>query len=121
MAYEISRNDALLMVDVRYFGCVSVEQRGAAMEETLAILDATGIRRIVIDYELARLRDDPVTTMSTFATRIATNALLRECRIAFVGRPGHQFNITVETLAAARGYGARRFFERDSAIAWLMA
>ena len=119
MAYEVTCNDQLQLVDVRYFDCVSVEQRGAAMDETLAILRDTGIRRIAIDYDQARLRDDPVATMSAFATRIATNAELRRCHIAFIGRRGHQFNITIETLASARGYGARRFFDRDSALAWL--
>jgi hypothetical protein len=119
MAYAVTRNDPLQLVDVRYFDCVSVEQRGAAMDETLAILRATGIRRIAIDYAQARLRDDPVATMSAFATRIATNAALRQCHIAFIGKAGHQFNITVETLSSARGYGARRFFDRDSALAWL--
>ena len=119
MAYEVTCNDALQLVDVRYSGCVSVEQRGAAMDETLAILRDTGIRRIAIDYDQARLRDDPVATMSAFATRIATNAELRQCHIAFIGRRGHQFNITIETLSSARGYGARRFFDRDSALAWL--
>ena len=121
MAYEITCNDVLRLVDVRYFDRVSIEQRCAAMDETLAILRATGIHRIVIDYDLARLRDDPVQAMSAFATRIATNAELRQCRIAFVGKQGHQFNLTVETLASARGYGAQRFFDRSSALAWLAA
>jgi len=121
MAYEVTRNDPLQLVDVRYFDCVSVEQRGAAMDETLAILRDTGIRRIAIDYDQARLRDDPVATMSAFATRIATNAQLRQCHIAFIGKAGHQFNITIETLSSARGYGARRFFDRGSALAWLQA
>lgn len=121
MAYEVTQNDQLRLVDVRYFDSVSTAQRGAAMDETLVILRATGIRRIAIDYDQAWLRDDPVTTMSAFATRIATNAELRQCRIAFIGKQGHQFNITVETLSSARGYGARRFFNRDSALAWLMA
>ena len=106
---------------MRYFDCVSVEQRGAAMDQTLVILRDSGIRRIAIDYDQARLRDDPVAIMSAFATRIATSAELRQCHIAFIGRRGHQFNITIETLASARGYGARRFFDRDSALAWLRA
>ena len=119
MAYEVTCNDPLQLVDVRYFDCVSVEQRGAAMDETLVILRDTGSRRIAIDYDQARLRDDPVATMSAFATRIATSAELRRCHIAFIGRRGHQFNNTIETLSSARGYGARRFFDRDSALAWL--
>ena len=121
MAYEVTQNDPLQLVDVRYFDCVSVEQRGAAMDETLVILQAAGFRRIAIDYDQARLRDDGVVTMSAFATRIATNAALRQCRIAYVGKRGHHFNVTIETLSSARGYGARRFFDRDSALAWLAA
>jgi len=121
MAYEVTRNDPLQLVDVRYHDCVSIEQRRAAMDETLLILRTYGYRRIAIDYDLARLRDDGVVAMSAFATHIATNAELRECRIAFIGRQGHQFNVTVETLSSARGYGARRFFDRDSALAWLTA
>ncbi len=121
MAYAVTRNDPLQLVDVQYAGSVSVTQRGAAMDETLLILGATGIRRIVIDYDQARLRDDPVATMSAFATRIATNAELRRCHIAFIGRRGHQFNMTIELLSSARGYGARRFFDRDSALEWLQA
>ena len=121
MAYAVTRNDPLHLIDVHYFDSVSVQQRGAAMDETLAILRATSIRRIAIDYEQARLRDDPVVVMSAFATRIATNAELRCCQIAFIGRRGHQFNITIETLSAARGYGARRFFDRASALEWLQA
>lgn len=121
MTYAVHRNDPLQLVDVHYSDCVSVQQRGAAMDETLEILRASDIRRIAIDYDQARLYDDPVATMSAFATRIATNAELRECRIAFIGRAGHQFNFTVETLASARGYGARRFFDRASALDWLLA
>lgn len=121
MAFAVTRNDPLQLVDVCYFDSVSVNQRDAAMDETLAILRATDIRRIAIDYDQARLRDDPVAVMSAFATRIATNAELRQCRIAFIGRHGHQFNIVVETLSSARGYGARRFFDRHSALEWLQA
>jgi len=121
MAYAVTRNNALHLVDVHYVDSISIKQRGAAMDETLAILRATGIRRIAIDYDHARLSDDPIATMSAFATRIATDAELRRCHIAFIGRRGHQFNITIELLSSARGYGARRFFDRDSALAWLQA
>ena len=121
MAYEVTCNGPLQLVDVRYFDCVSIAQRGEAMDQTLAILRDTGLRRIAIDYDRARLRDDPVATMSAFATRIATSAVLRQCHIAFIGRRGSQFNVVIETLSSARGYGARRFFDRDSALAWLRA
>jgi len=121
MAYTVTRNDRLQMVDVLYFDGVSVLQRGAAMDETLAILAASDIRRIVIDYDQARLHGDPLAVISAFATRVATNAELRLCRIAFVGRRGHTFNLPLETLSSARGYGFQRFFDRDSAIAWLLA
>ena len=121
MTYQVTQNDQLQMVDVRYSGCVSVAQRSSEMDETLTILRATGIRRVVTDYELAQLGDDTVVSMSAFATRIATSATLRRCRIAYVGKQGHQFNATIEALAYARGSAFRRFFDRDSAVAWLLA
>ncbi|MFD0739835.1 hypothetical protein ACFQZQ_11130 [Lysobacter koreensis] len=121
MAYEVKKDEQLEMVDVRYSDRVPVAERVLALDETLEILRATEIRRILIDYDRARLPDDPIPTQSGFATLIATNAELKRCRIAFVGRAGHTFNIAVENMSSARGYSFERFFDRDSALAWLLA
>lgn len=119
MGYTVTRNEPLQLIDVRYFDRVTIAQRAAAMDETLEILRETEIRRIAIDFDEARGGSDPFQDTNAFATRVATDALLRQCRIAFVGTATNRFNAVLETLSDARGYGFRRFFDRPSAIAWL--
>lgn len=121
MAYEVSTNHQHQLIDVCYTGCVTIESRIAAMDETLALLDSTGYRRILIDYIEARAQLDSLASLSSFATLISSNAQLRQCRITFVGRQNQQFNAVIETLAEARHYPFRRFYDRESAIAWLLS
>ena len=54
MGYTVTRNDPLQLIDVRYFDRVTIAQRAAAMDETLAILRETELRRIAIDFDEAR-------------------------------------------------------------------
>lgn len=119
MGFTVTRNEPLELVDVRYFDRVTIAQRAAAMDETLVILRETAIRRIAIDFDEARAGSDPFQDTNAFATRIATHALLRQCRIAFVGAATNRFNAVLETLSDGRGYGFRRFYDRNEAIAWL--
>lgn len=121
MAYEVSTNHERQLIDVRYSGCVSIENRVTAMNETLGLLDRTGYRRILIDYNQAQTHMDSMASMSRFATLISSNAQLRQCRITFVGDRNQQFNAVIETLADARHYPFRRFYDRESAIAWLLS
>ena len=120
MGFEVNHDAARGIIDVRYFDRVKVADRSAAMDQTLMILGATGVRRIAIDFNAARAGDDVFQDANAFATRIATNAALRQCRIAFIGAQSNRFNVVVETLAEGRGYGFRRFFERQPAVDWLM-
>jgi hypothetical protein len=120
MGYAVTRNEPQQIIEVRYFDLVTVAERAAAMDETLVILGATSLRRIAIDFNDARAGIEAFQDTNAFATRVATNALLRQCRIAFVGAASNRFNVVLETLSDARGYGFRRFFDRPSAIAWLL-
>ncbi|MGH8076744.1 MAG: hypothetical protein ACREPE_05395 [Lysobacter sp.] len=119
MAYVVTRNEDLQMIDVRYFDRVTVAERAAAMDETLVILRESALRRIAIDFNDARAGSDFFQDTNAFATRVATNALLRECRIAFVGAATNRFNAVLESLSDARGYSFQRFFDRAAAIVWL--
>ena len=120
MGFEVNHDAARGMVDVRYFDRVKVADRGAAMDRTLKILAATNARRIAIDFNDAVTGSDLFQDTNAFATRVSTNAVLRHCRIAFIGAQSNRFNVVVETLAEGRGYGFRRFFERQPALDWLM-
>lgn len=119
MAYTVTRDDQLQLVNVRYFDRVTVAQRGAAMDETLVILGESDLRCIVIDFDEALTGSDLFQDTNAFATRVATEPMLRQCRIAFVGAATNRFNNVLEPLSDARGYGFKRFFDRPSAIAWL--
>lgn len=119
MAYTVTRDEQLQLIDVRYFDRVTIAQRSAAMDETLVILRETDLRRIAIDFDEARVGSDLFQDTNAFATRVATEPLLRQCRIAFIGAASNRFNAVLEPLSDARGYGFRRFFDRTSALAWL--
>ncbi|MFP7723385.1 hypothetical protein [Lysobacter sp. A3-1-A15] len=107
------------IIDVRYWDCVPVEQREAAFKETSALLGEGAPCRILIDFSNARQTAEPLARVSGFASRLAADEMLRQCRIAFVGPETSRFNMALETLAGARGYAFHRFFGRGDALEWL--
>ena len=119
MAYRVSLDTLRGIIDVRYWDCVPVEQRQAAFEQTSALLAEGAPRRILIDFSGARQTAEPLSRVSDFASRLAADEALRQCRIAFIGPASSRFNIALETLSSARGYAFRRFFDRDEGLAWL--
>ncbi|MBW3549261.1 MAG: hypothetical protein KY442_00155 [Proteobacteria bacterium] len=121
MAYTVSTDDGHELIDVRYRGCVSIGSRIQAMNETLVLLDSTGYRRIMVDYLEAKAHLDSLASASAFASLISSDPQLRQCRITFVGSRTQQFNAVVETLADARHYPFKRFYDRASALAWLLS
>lgn len=120
MTFAVEPDAGHALVRVTYRGTVSIEQRSLAMDRTLALLEQTGYRRILIVFSQASLGGDGLPATNAFATRIATNAALRQCRIAFVGPASNRFNVAVENLSRARGYGFERFFEYQPALDWLL-
>ena len=119
MAYRVTLDTLRGVIDVRYSDCVAVEQRQAACEETCALLEQGAPRRILIDFTKARQAAEPLSRVSDFASRLAADEALRQCRIAFIGPASSRFNIALETLSSARGYAFRRFFDREEGLAWL--
>ena len=119
MAYRIRVDTLRGVIDVRYSDCVSVEQREAARRETCALLAQGVPKRILIDFTQARQAAEPLSRISGFASTLAADDALRQCRIAFVGPETSSFNIALETLSSARGYAFQRFFGRADAVAWL--
>lgn len=120
MAYALTTDHQHQLIDVRYSHTVSIESRARAYQETLTLLAPTGYRRIMIDYVQAKAQAELFADINAFATAVSSDPVLRQCRIAFVGAPGQQFNTAVEALAEARHYPFRRFHERDPALAWLL-
>lgn len=77
MTFEITQDRQRGIIDVRYFDRVTVGERMAAMEDTLAILREIDLRRIAIDFNDSRAGSEPFQVTNAFATWLATNALLR--------------------------------------------
>lgn len=120
MAHAVHTDEARALIEVCYSGHVSVEQRLDAMQQTLALLACTQFDRILIDYLDATHQPTSFASSNAFAATISNHPVLRHCRIAFVGGRRQQFNAVVEMLADARRYPFRRFYDRDSAIRWLL-
>ncbi|OHE83528.1 MAG: hypothetical protein A2579_01695 [Lysobacterales bacterium RIFOXYD1_FULL_69_11] len=119
MAYRVTLDTLRGNIDVRYWDCVAVEQREAACQETCELLEQGAPRRILIDFTQARQVAEPLSKISGFASKLAADDALRQCRIAFVGPETSSFNVALETLSSARGYAFQRFFCRADAQAWL--
>lgn len=119
MTYRVALDTLRGLIDVRYWDCVAVEQRQMAFEETRELLARGAPRRILIDFSAACQPAEPLAKVSDFASRLAADEALRQCRIAFIGPASSRFNMALETLSSARGYAFRRFFDREEGLAWL--
>lgn len=119
MPYTLQLDPARGLLDLRYHGVISVAQRLEAWTQTKPMLEASGVRRILIDLTTAVAAHEPLTNTRRFVERLTREPLLLQSRTAFVAPPVHPANHLIELLAAAHHYPFARFSERDAAIAWL--
>ena len=120
MPYTMQLDTTRGLLDVRYHGVVSIEQRLRAADEALPILRDSGVRRILIDLMEATAASDPIDAFRAFAARITSEPLLRQSRTAFVAPPVNYTNHLIEVLADAHHYPFSRFVDRDLALEWLL-
>ena len=119
MPYDLQLDAARGLLDLRYHGVVSVAQRLEAWAQTRPLLEASGVRRILIDLTTAVAAHEPLANTRRFVDRLTHEPLLLQSRTAFVAPPVHPANHLIELLAAAHHYPFERFVDRDAAIAWL--
>lgn len=117
MQLDVERN----LLDLRYFGVVSVPQRMQAAQEALPLLRDSGVRRILIDLMDATAAQDSIDDFRAFAARILNEPLFRQSRTAFVAPAVHYTNHLVEVLIDAHHYPFSRFTDRAAAMAWLLS
>ena len=120
MAYDLRLDSDRGLLDLRYHGVVSVAQRLDAWSEAAPMLEASGVRRILIDLNDAIAAHEPIANMRRFVDRLTREPLLLQSRTAFVAPPVHPANHLIELLAAAHHYPFARFGDREAAIAWLL-
>ena len=120
MPYTLELDHARGVLDLRYHGVVSAAQRLEAWAKAAPLLEASGVRHILIDLTEATAAHEPLRNLSDFVARITQEPLLLESRTAFVAPPAHPANHLVEVLADARHYPFSRFGAREEALAWLL-
>lgn len=120
MPYTMQLDTARGLLDLRYHGVVSIEQRLQAADEALPLLRTSGVRRILIDLMDASAAPDAIDAFRAFAARITGEPLFRQSRTAFVAPPVNYTNHLIEVLIDAHHYPFSRFVDRDLAIAWLL-
>ena len=116
-AVETDPNTGLIAAT--FYGELHVDERVATLDEVVGVIRTTGMSRLLIDLSLARIAPDGLSAANRLANRLARDAVLESCRIAYVGRPT-QHDPAVEVLASAKGFAAERFASRDEATAWLL-
>ncbi|MGN6513692.1 MAG: hypothetical protein ACTHKZ_09020 [Lysobacteraceae bacterium] len=121
MPYTLHLDEANGLLDLRYRGVVSAAQRLEAWAESCPLLEASGIRRILIDLREAIAAHEPLQNMQRLANQLTREPILLQSRTAFVAPPAHPANHLFELLAGAHHYPFARFPDRAEAIAWLLS
>ena len=121
MSYEVETNPYLGLVVCTMWGLVWVEERHAALDETLAQIDEGKSYRILVDMIGASCANDSLEASSAFARRLAGERKLRDCRIAYLYPDGTRINQRVERLAEERAFKFRRFTTTTDALDWLLS
>ncbi len=121
MPYTLQLDSAQALLDLRYHGVVSIAQRLQAAQEALLLLQASGVRRILIDLIQATGSHDSVDDFRAFVARITREPLFLQSRTAFVAPAVNYKNHLIEVLADAHHYPFSRFTDRDVALAWLLS
>lgn len=120
MPYDLRLDHDRGLLDLRYHGVVSVAQRQEAWKHAAPMLEASGVRRILIDLTDAIAAHEALLNARRFVEQLVREPLLLQSRTAFVAPPVHPANHLIELLAAAHHYPFARFADRDAAIAWLL-
>ena len=121
MPFSLQLDEANGLLDLRYHGVVSVAQRLDAWAQAAPLLEASGVRRILIDLNEAVAAHEPLQNMQRFVNLLTREPILLQSRTAFVAPPAHPANHLVELLAAAHHYPFARFTDRAQALAWLLS
>ena len=121
MSFEVETNPYLGLVVCTLWGIVWVEERQAALDETLSQMEDGRSYRILVDMIGASCANDSLEASGAFAQRLASERKLRGCRIAYLYPHGARIKQAVERLAEAREFRFRRFNCTTDALDWLLA
>lgn len=121
MAYEVEVNQYLGLIVCTLWGLVWVEERNAALDETIAQMEDGRPYRILVDMIGASCPNESLETSAAYARRLASERKLKGCRVAYLYPEGARINVAVEKLAEAREFKFRRFATTTDALDWLLS
>ena len=75
------------VIATTYYGELHADERCAAWDRMVDEVRSTGTHRLLVDLSLARIAPDGLGAANRLANRLARDAVLDDCRIAYVERP----------------------------------
>lgn len=118
MRREIQVHAQSRRIEIAYFGPVGYRERMDTMDLVCPQMRALGVRCVLLDFTEAWSSTPLGPPSALFVDRIASEPAMRATRLALVHAPPEQC-IPVERAAPLAGFVARRFRDRDEAIAWM--
>lgn len=119
MPYTIQIDAEHSLLDLQYYGTVTIAQRFETVELAKPMLHDSGVRRVLVDLTHATWVREPFSRHSDFVACITREPILLASRIAFVVARAHPINHLIEVLADARHFPFSRFSVRLDALNWL--
>jgi len=109
------------LVEAMLDGPIDFAERLTAFNEIVAAIEASGARRLLINYgPNARVAIERFEYSNVMASSLAHDPTLSGCRIAYVTPEAVKVDPVTEILAYARGFRGQRFRSREEAIDWLI-
>lgn len=122
MGYAVGvSSDQDTVVAVTYSGAVTIEQRVAALQDVLLLLNDRSFSGVLVDFEHGWVVPAPFDANNRHAANLASAYRnFRGLRIAYVSVLAPNSVPIVETLAAARGFFYERFQSKKLALQWIV-
>lgn len=106
------------LVEVRFQGAVTFQDRIETLDEFVPLATARGMRRWLVDFTQAWHGDEPLDAAG-FAARLGAMRLLKGAAIAFLNAPDSH-SVPTERVAERGAFHFKRFYTRAAAIRWLV-
>lgn len=118
-SYSIDLNVALQIVNVTYWGAVSLKDRMSAVNEVCENYAQSDPLKILVDVNKLEM-DLTAEEQIAFGEYLAGHAGLTDARVAVLHKSEHNPNLLVDITAFNNGYLLAEFNKRINAESWLM-
>lgn len=116
--YEISFNSKLKIVNVAYFGTVTLAERKRAVKDVCDKYYHFSPLKILIDVNALEMNLS-VKEQKIFGRYLAEHDGLVNARVAVLHKPEHNPNELIDVFASNNGYVLAEFNQKEKAETWL--